>query len=80
MRRRVLTALIAVALTAATLPGVAAAAAGGNSRFAKNCQVNYATLGYKNRGQCTSFFAKQTAQLRALSHVLTDHGAGLLGP
>ena len=62
MRRRVLTALLAVALSAAMVPGMAAAAAGGNSAAAKNCQVDYA--GFKNRGQCTSFYAKQNAQLR----------------
>jgi hypothetical protein len=74
MRRRVLTALVAVALSAAMMPGLAAAAAGGNSAAAKNCQANYATLGpFKNRGQCTSFFAKQNAQLRAQTRYLV-HG------
>ena len=74
MRRRVLTALLAVALSAAMVPGVAAA--GGNSLNAKNCQTNYA--GFKNRGQCTSYYAKLQAQLRAQTRGVPP-GLGPLG-
>jgi hypothetical protein len=62
MRRRVLTAVLVAALSLAAMPGFAAAA-GGNSLNAKNCQTNYA--GFKNRGQCTSYYAKLQDQLRA---------------
>jgi hypothetical protein len=66
-------ALVAVAISAAMLPGLAAAA--GNSVNAKNCQTDYAALGFKNRGQCTSFYAKQQAQLRAQTRgVPPGHG------
>jgi hypothetical protein len=74
MRRRVLTAVVAVAIMAAMLPGLAAA--GGNSLNAKNCQANHA--GFKNRGQCTSYHAKLQAQLRAQTRGVPP-GLGPLG-
>jgi hypothetical protein len=77
MRRRVLTAVIVAVLSASAMPGFATAA-GGNSLNAKNCQANYATLGFKNRGQCTSFYAKQQAQLRAQLRGVST-GLGPLG-
>ena len=58
MKRHLLTALAAIALMAVALSGTVAAASGGNAEAVESCREDYATLGFKNRGECVSFFTR----------------------
>jgi hypothetical protein len=75
VKKRLMTAIAAVALMAVMLPGVASASAGGNSAAAKDCQENYAAYAFRNHGQCTGFLARGGT----LDDTFESHCLGLPG-
>jgi hypothetical protein len=61
MKRFLLVAIVASAMMALASPGTVAAAPGGNAEAAKECLQSYGDRGFRNPGECVSFFARGLA-------------------